>query len=160
MKVSSMLAIGSQAPDFSGLDHQGRLVRLSEVAGRGPVILYFYPKDFTFICTREACHFRDAYAELHSELGAEIIGVSLDDVGTHRRFATKHDLPFPLVGDEEKEISSVYDVLHFFGLFAKRVTYLIGSDRIIYGMFHHEFSAKKHLDEVRVALRSLRDATV
>ena len=149
-----MLNVGDAAPDFEGTDHLGRKVRLHALLESGPVVLYFYPKDFTWLCTKQACLFRDAH-HAFTDRGAQLLGVSVDNEGTHRRFAEKHELPFPLLDDSARNIARNYDVLHFFDLFARRVTYLIGRSANVEGVFHHEFSAAKHLNDIREALARL-----
>jgi len=148
-----MLKVGDPAPRFRGRDQSGNEVQLDELAKRGIVVVYFYPKDFTWICSREAREFRDAYEELTQEI-AEVVGVSTDSEETHKRFAESNCLPFPLLADADKTIGEAYDVLHFFRLFAKRVTYVI-EDGIIRGVFHHELSAAKHVAAVRQLVEEL-----
>lgn len=150
----AMLRPGDQAPAFEGRDQTGRRVSLEDLTSRGPVVLYFYPKDFTRVCTQEACLFRDAYEELRG-LGCEIVGVSVDGVDTHSRFAARHGLPFSLLSDRSRTIASAYGVKRLFGLFTKRVTFVIDQHGRIRGVFHFEMSAAKHLAEVRALLTTL-----
>lgn len=150
-----MKKVGEQAPDFEARDHRGRTVSLGAATARGPVVLYFYPRDFTPVCTQQACLFRDAYEEL-TDVAAEVIGVSLDGEDSHGRFAERHGLPFPLLADTEKAIAKAYGVVQLFGLFTKRVTFVIDRDRTIRGVFHHELNAGKHLENVRSLLLELR----
>jgi peroxiredoxin Q/BCP len=114
--------------------------------------LYFYPRDFTRVCTRQACLFRDAEAELR-ELGVNIAGVSSDAEPAHRRFSEQYEIRFPLIADPSRKIAKDYDVDRRLLGFAKRVTYLISPTRVIEGAFQHELSAQKHLDDVREMLR-------
>jgi len=116
---------GSPAPDFEGRTQDGAEVRLRDLRGR-PVVLYFYPEDDTPGCTREACAFRDD-ADAFRELGAAVLGVSVQDVASHRAFREKYGLTFDLIADPRKTISSAYHALGFLGV-AKRVTYVIGAD--------------------------------
>src|SRR5262245_60599967 len=98
------LPIGSQAPDFDVTARQSgasRRLRLSDFRGQKNVVLYFYPRDFTPVCTAEACGFRDMYEELASQ-DTEVIGVSVDDDASHDRFAAHHHVTFPLVADPER----------------------------------------------------------
>lgn len=97
---------GAAAPPFSLCDADGREVTLASLAGRH-VVLYFYPKDDTPGCTKEACGFRDLWGEIEA-LGVEVFGVSPDEVGSHRRFAAKYDLPFRLLSDPEKTVMAAY----------------------------------------------------
>ena len=97
----SLLEVGAKAPELSGVDQEGKPVRLKDYQGR-KVVLYFYPKDDTPGCTAEACSLRDAHDELR-ESGYEVIGVSPDPEGKHRKFVDKYDLPFRLLADREFE---------------------------------------------------------
>lgn len=99
---------GDQAPDINSVDQNGNALKLSDFKGK-KVILYFYPKDDTPGCTAEACNFRDNYSLLQ-EKGFAIIGVSADNEAKHQKFATKYDLPFPLIPDTEKEVIQAYGV--------------------------------------------------
>jgi len=152
-----MLKVGERAPDIEATDQHGRPFRLADALEKGPVVLYFYPKDFTPVCTREACLFRDAYEDL-TDVAGDIVGVSLDAPDTHRRFAERHQLPFPLLADEGKRIAKRFGALQLFGLMTKRVTFVIDRDGIVRGVFHHELSADKHLAEVRKILERLAGA--
>jgi len=143
-----VLAVGDRAPDFEGVDQSGRRWTLDELVKDSSIVLYFYPKDFTPVCTKEACLFRDAHEELAAS-GAKVVGVSADDGITHAKFAEHHRLPFPLLSDPEKRIATAYQARQFLGLFSKRVTYVIDQRKHVRGVFHHELSAQKHLDEVR-----------
>jgi peroxiredoxin Q/BCP len=99
---------GKPAPDFELESDSGETVKLSDFRGRS-VVLYFYPKDDTPGCTTEACEFRDAY-DVFRERGAEILGVSPDDIGSHGKFKTKYELPFTLLADPEHEVAEKYGV--------------------------------------------------
>lgn len=99
---------GDAAPAFSGKDQEGKTISLADFKGK-KVVLYFYPKDDTPGCTMEACSFRDEYAELQ-ERGFAIVGVSADTEAKHAKFADKHELPFPLIADTEKEVINAYGV--------------------------------------------------
>jgi peroxiredoxin Q/BCP len=126
------LKVGDRAPGFSAPAGGGKTVALADYAGR-PVVLYFYPRDDTPGCTKEACSFRDDFAALEGK-GAVVIGVSTDPVGSHDKFAAKYRLPFLLVADEDKAISQAYGVWgpkSFLGRKYEgvhRVTFLIGPD--------------------------------
>ena len=103
-----MIEEGKPAPDFELQSDKGETVKLSELRGR-PVVLYFYPKDDTPGCTTEACEFRDAY-DVFRERGAEVLGVSPDDVGSHEKFKTKYELPFTLLTDPDHAVAEQYGV--------------------------------------------------
>ena len=119
------LSIGSAAPDFSLLDQRGKLQTLSKILKTKAVVLYFYPKDETYGCTKEACAFRDSH-EVFTDMGAVVIGVSADDVASHARFQKRHELPFLLLSDPDKRVHKLYGVdKGFLGLLAARVTFVI-----------------------------------
>jgi peroxiredoxin len=146
-----MLDIGERAPDFETRDHVGRRVALSELTQRGPTVLYFYPRDFTPTCTRQARLFRDAHQEL-ARHRVTVVAVSTDRRGTHASFAEQHSLPFGLLADEDRRIATCYGALRFFGFINRRVTYVIDQSGLIIGRAVAEFSAIAHLNAVRVAL--------
>ncbi|HEX3597054.1 MAG TPA: peroxiredoxin [Polyangiaceae bacterium] len=149
-----VLSVGDTAPDFEGTDQNGRRVKLDELLEKSAVVLYFYPKDFTPVCTAQACLFRDSSAEL-TGAGVQVIGVSGDDQSSHSRFAETHRVPYPLLSDPDKNIQKAYEARQLLGLLAKRVTYVIGRDKKIRGVFHHELSAQKHVDAVKKVLASM-----
>lgn len=103
-----MLEVGSLAPDFSLPDENGEIHKLSDYRGQ-KVILYFYPKDNTAGCTRQACGFKDRYS-LIQEKGAVVLGISKDSARAHKNFKTKYDLPFTLLSDPEHQVIEMYDV--------------------------------------------------
>lgn len=123
------------APPFEGVDQNGNTIRLQDLRGR-KVILYFYPKDDTPGCTKEACNLRDNYAALQ-EAGYTIIGVSADTIESHKKFAEKYKLPFSLLADPEKKIISAYQAWGKKKLYGKeyegtlRITYIIDENGII-----------------------------
>lgn len=149
-----VLSIGDTAPDFTGTDQHGKKVSLDELLKESAVVLYFYPKDFTPVCTAQACMFRDTSAEL-AAAGARVVGVSGDDQSSHSRFAETHKVPFSLLSDPDKSIQKAYEARQLLGLLTKRVTYVIDRNRKIRGVFHHELSAQKHIDAVKKMLGSL-----
>lgn len=133
------LSIGDKAPDFSGKDQNGKTVSLKDFLGK-KVVLYFYPKDFTPGCTTEACNLRDNYADL-KDAGMEVIGVSPDDVESHKKFEEKHELPFTLIADPDKKIIEKYGVWGEKNMYGKksmgllRTTFLIDEKGVIYKIF-------------------------
>jgi peroxiredoxin Q/BCP len=128
----ALLQAGQKAPDFTATDQDGKTVSLAEYRGR-KVIIYFYPKDDTPGCTREACAFRDNLPNFE-QTGVEVLGVSVDSEKAHRKFADKYQLPFRLVSDADKAIVEAYGVWgmkKFMGreyMGTNRVTYLVGED--------------------------------
>lgn len=126
--------VGDKAPDFEGPTGEGNSLGLKDFLGKKNVVLYFYPKDDTSGCTREACSFRDNLQPLRS-LGAEIIGISTDSVESHKKFSTKYKLPFPLISDKEKRIAKAYGVLKDTGTSTFRVTFIIDKNGKIAKIF-------------------------
>jgi peroxiredoxin Q/BCP len=122
-----MLAKGAKAPEFELADQDGRKHTLKSLLAGGPLILYFYPADFTPGCTKEACSFRDLHQEL-MKAKLRVVGVSPQDVASHRRFADEHSLNFPLLADPDKVAVKAYDVDGPLGFGVRRGTYLIGRD--------------------------------
>ncbi|MCU0524420.1 MAG: peroxiredoxin [Elainella sp. Prado103] len=141
------LAVGDLAPGFTVKDTQGNLVNLSDFAEK-TVVLYFYPKDDTPGCTKEACSFRDSYAEYQGK-DIVVLGVSMDDEASHQQFTTKFNLPFPLLADTDGAITKAYDVDG--GGYAKRVTYVIdGSGKI--SQVYTSIKTDTHASDILAAL--------
>lgn len=143
---------GDVAPDFALPAQDGATVRLADYRGRRAVVLYFYPKDATPICTAEARAFRDSY-EVFTEAGAEVIGVSRDPVSAHQQFAARHCLPFILLSDREGTVSRRYGVRRLLGLLGGRVTFVIDRDGIVRHVFASQLEATRHVTEALAALR-------
>jgi peroxiredoxin Q/BCP len=122
-----LLKPGDTAPDFTLPDEVGRPTNLTAVLATGPVVLVFYPRDFTPVCTREVCMVRDAHGDL-AAAGINVLGISADSVDSHERFRARHLLTFPLLADVDKAVCRAYGVLGLFGFGTRRVTYLINRD--------------------------------
>ena len=148
---SRLLAPGARAPEFQALDQEGRTHRLSDDRGH-PVVLYFYPRDATPGCTREACAFRDVWGRFE-EVGARLLGVSTDSVASHATFAREHHLPFPLLADTDGDIVRAYGIGRTFGL-AARVTYVIDREGVIRRIFP-DVDPGVHAAEVLDAVHAL-----
>jgi thioredoxin-dependent peroxiredoxin len=145
------IRVGDRAPDFSGTTQDGSVIRLSDVLKERAVVLFFYPKDGTAICTKEACSFRDSYRQF-VDAGAEVIGVSSDSTEAHRDFAHQHGLPFHLISDEGGSLRKAFGVPRTLGLFPGRVTYVIDRTGIVRLIFSAQFATEDH---VRQALRAV-----
>ena len=145
--------VGAFAPQFTAPTTDGSKLSLNDVTSKKHVVLYFYPKDDTPGCTKEACSFRDNL-QVVRELGAEIIGVSVDDVQSHKGFTEKYNLPFTLVSDTDKRISTAYGVLKDPGTYTNRVTFLIQKGGKIAKIFP-KVDVSKHTEEVVAALKEL-----
>jgi len=146
--------VGQTAPDFSLNDAQGKRVRLADFRGKRSVVLYFYPKDDTPGCTKEACSFRDSY-EAFKEAGAEVIGVSSDSEASHGKFAAKHRLPFTLLADGGGTVRKQYGVPATLGLLPGRVTFVIDREGIVRHVFNSQLQATRHVDEALQILKAL-----
>jgi peroxiredoxin Q/BCP len=152
-----MLKEGDAAPDFKTRDEQGREVKLSDFRGQ-KVALYFYPKDDTPGCTKEACSFRDNYGAVE-ESGIKVLGVSLDDEASHQAFISKYNLPFTLLSDTDRSVSESYGVYgeqtwgdkKYMGV--SRKTFLIDEEGKIKKVFD-KVNVERHADEVVEAFRS------
>lgn len=123
MQAVSHPQVGKPAPEFTAATTNGETIRLSDFRGR-KVVLYFYPKDDTPGCTIEACGLRDTHQKIR-EMGGEVLGVSVDDVDSHKQFTQKYSLPFRLVADVDKKITEAYGVYNEKWKMARRVTFLI-----------------------------------
>jgi peroxiredoxin Q/BCP len=157
------LKVGDQAPEFEVTARQGgqdRALSLRGILAEKNLVLYFYPRDFTLVCTREACGFRDNYARLSSS-DTEVVGVSVDDAATHDRFASEHGITFPLVPDPQRELARRYGatslVRDVLGVTA-RITYVIDRTGKIVGVFDSALRASQHVDGARAAVQRLRSA--
>ena len=149
---AAMPVVGQPAPAFQSLDQDGRPIALADFKGK-PVVLYFYPKDETPGCTTEACGFRDGYAAIQAT-GAVILGVSADDVASHKAFAEKFHLPFRLVADADHRIIDAYGVRMPVLGWAKRTTFLVDRSGVIRKVFQGVNPAG-HAQEVLAALKTL-----
>ena len=154
------IQVGDRAPEFTASTQDGRTIRLADYREKQAVVLFFYPKDNTAICTREACSFRDAREEIVGLYGAEVVGVSRDTPDSHARFIAKHRLPFPLVSDPDGSITKAFDAQMLGGIIpvSRRVTYVVDGEGVVRGVFTHTFAAEQHVDDVRACLASLAKA--
>jgi peroxiredoxin Q/BCP len=148
-------AVGEQAPNFHLQDQKGDWHTLDTHKGQW-LVLYFYPKDFTGGCTAEVCSFRDDIAKLH-KAGATVLGVSLDDTGSHAKFAEKYHVPFPLLADTDKSAAKSYDVLATGGLYTRRETFLIDPNGKIVKIYR-DVDPEKNSGQVLSDLASLKSA--
>jgi thioredoxin-dependent peroxiredoxin len=137
-----MLKPGDAAPAFELEDDSGRRVRLAELLAAGPLLLFFYPKDFTLICTRQAQMFRKEHEELRAH-GVGVAGISPQSSASHARFREQLNLPFPLLADPQKSVIRDYGALGLFGR-VKRVSYAIGQDGTIVDAVKADLSVERH----------------
>jgi len=145
--------IGDKAPGFTLPNQDGAFVSLSDYYKQNNVVLFFYPKDFSPGCTTQACSFRDHYEDF-TDLGAEVVGISSDSVGSHKKFLDEYLLPFTLLSDKDGKVRSLYGSTKVFGFLPGRYTFIIDREGIIRHIFTSETNMKKHIDE---ALRFLRE---
>lgn len=151
-----MISVGHEAPLFEAPLGSGGTFRLADYRARRHLILYFFPKDFTPGCTREACSFRDRRAEI-AGLDAEVVGVSYDSAEKHAQFAEKYSLPYPLVSDAGGRVAARFGVTRLGGwLPNKRVTFVIDKDGIVRHVIHAELNIDLHIDEALDALRKMQ----
>jgi len=151
---AAMPKVGDTAPLFTGQDQDGKTVNLADFIGKKIVLLYFYPKDFTSGCTKEACGFRDRMGELQKD-NVEVIGVSVDSAESHQKFIAKYNLNFPLLADPYGQIVDAYGVRWDDRKLARRVSFLIGLD----GRIVHITDAADpdvHFDEMQAAIAGLK----
>jgi peroxiredoxin Q/BCP len=140
-----MLKAGSKAPEFVLQNDKGAETTLTDLLENGPLILYFYPADFTPGCTKEACTIRDLHQELLS-VGLSVAGISPQDVDSHTRFRAKHELPFTLLSDPDKVAIKMYDVDGPFGVGVRRATFLVSQDRTIQDALLADVLIGRHKD--------------
>ena len=146
---------GDTAPTFSAPSGDGRTVSLSDFRGSSDLVLYFYPRDNTPGCTREARAFRDAAAEIRSR-GAEVVGVSTNSEESHRRFTANQELNFPLLADTDGSVAAAYGVLKPNGRTAERATFLIDRSGIVRRVWP-KVTVNGHAREVTRAIDDIRE---
>ncbi|MEA1787527.1 peroxiredoxin [Arenibacter sp. GZD96] len=146
--------IGDKVPEFSLLDQHGQWFSIGSILGKKPFVLFFYPKDNTPGCTKEACDFRDGYDDFKG-LGAEVIGISADTHQTHSGFAKKHRLPFLLLSDRQNKVRKLFGVKpSFLGLLPGRETYVVDKAGTII-MIYNSINALQHRNSALHALKAL-----
>jgi thioredoxin-dependent peroxiredoxin len=158
LEVDVELKVGDKAPAFKLKNQDAKVISLSDLKGK-PIVLYFYPKDDTSGCTKEACNFRDEFPKF-GKLNAEIIGISADSVESHKKFADKYKLPFDLLSDEKKEVINQYGVWQEKSMYGRkymgivRTTFIIDSSGKIVKIFP-KVKVDEHNEEVMEALKEL-----
>ena len=147
----SKIEVGDKVPVFSLKDQDGNNFNISDYIGKKALVIYFYPKDDTPGCTKEACTFRDEFAQFR-DLNAKIIGISGDDVESHKKFVEKYNLPFTLLADTKNEVRKLFGVPKSMGLIPGRVTYIVDLKGKVVHIFDSMSNAEMHIEE---ALNSL-----
>lgn len=148
------IEVGSKIPKFELKDQNDNLFKIEDVVGKKNLVIYFYPKDDSPGCTKEACAFRDQF-EVFADVNAMIIGISADSVDSHKNFALKHNLSFTLLSDKDNKVRGLFGVpTSLFGLLPGRVTYVVDKKGEVVYMFNSQIQAEKHVEE---ALRILQE---
>ena len=148
------IQVGDRAPDVTLTSAGGEQMSLAAWRGKQAVVLFFYPRDGTSICTREACGFRDAYEDF-AQAGAAVVGVSSDSPESHQAFASRHRLPFLLVSDADGSLRKRFGVPKTWGIFPGRVTYVIDKEGVVRHVFCSQLAADRHVAEALAVVRSL-----
>ncbi|MGB0806149.1 MAG: peroxiredoxin [Salibacteraceae bacterium] len=147
---------GDSIPHFELLNEQNKLVKIQELIGHQNIVIYFYPKDDTPGCTKEACKFRDEFEDF-KHLNAIVIGISSDSPKSHLAFKEKYNLPFTLLSDEKNTVRDLFGVqASYMGLVPGRVTYVVDKDGIIQHVFNAMSNAEKHVEEAKRVLNKLK----
>ena len=141
------LKVGDKAPNFTLDSTSGEKFTLYDSVGNEPCIIYFYPKDFTSVCTEQACSFRDEFGAFR-DLGVTVIGISKDDIETHQRFKEEYRLPFELLADTTGKVAKLYDSLLPIVSIPKRNTFVLAADKTIMDIQSDLTSGKSKIREV------------
>ena len=150
------LQIGDLIPEFTLPDQNGKMFDIKNVLGSKKLVIYFYPKDDSPGCTKEACYFRDLF-EVFKEADAVIIGISGQSVESHKKFAEKHRLSFTLLSDSGNKIRKLFGVpTNAFGILPGRVTYVADRSGKVAYMFNSQIQAERHVDEALKILKELK----
>jgi len=156
--MNQEIKIGDDCPIFSLPDSNGQDIDIQAFIGNKILVLFFYPKDDTPGCTKEACAFRDAYADF-LDLGCEVFGISSDDAHSHQAFQQKHQLPYTLLADTQKKVRQLFGVPRsLFGLLPGRVTYVVDLNGKIAGIFNSQTNPVGHIKEALRVVESLLTA--
>jgi len=151
--MNNSIQVGDTCPNFTLPNQVGELVNISDYIGKQKLVLFFYPKDDTPGCTKEACEFRDRYADF-LEIGCSVFGISSDSEKSHVGFIEKHHLPYPLLSDQNKMVRKLFGVpANLFGLIPGRVTYIIDEKGIVIGVFNSQLDPIGHIDAALTLLR-------
>ena len=154
MKKEKGLVIGDKLPSFSLPDQNGEIFSSTDYIGKTAMVIYFYPKDDTSGCTKEACKFRDNY-ENFTDLDVKIVGISGDSIESHKNFADKYNLPFTLLADTQNEVRKLFGVPGtLFGAIPGRVTYVIDKEGKVIQIYNSMIKAENHID---IALKALKN---
>ena len=151
------LEVGDTIPAFILKDQNNNDFDIDRFRGKKSMVIYFYPKDDTPGCTKEACSFRDEF-EIFTDLNVEVIGISADNVTSHKKFAEKYRLPFTLLADTKNKVRKLFGVpSSLMGLLPGRVTYVINKNGIIVHIFNSQFGAEQHIEESLSILKEIKE---
>ncbi|MGF1510883.1 MAG: peroxiredoxin [Myxococcota bacterium] len=151
---SNPLGPGEKAPDLAAKNQDGAEIRLLDFAGKSNIVLFFYPRDNTPVCTQEACLFRDSYDGIQAA-DAVVLGISNDPESSHADFRARHQMPFDLLTDPNGEWRKAFRVSTTLGVIPGRVTFVIDKEGTIRHVTNNQLSAQRHVDEALEALRNL-----
>lgn len=150
-----MLKIGDTCPTFTLVNQENKEINLADFIGKKILVVYFYPKDNTPGCTKEACSFRDRYEDF-KDLGCEVFGISSDDAKSHQTFSTQYNLPFSLLSDSDQKVRKAFEVpTNLFGLLPGRVTYIIDLKGKIQGIYNSQTQPVKHIIQALDKVKSM-----
>ncbi|NLR77593.1 peroxiredoxin [Chitinophaga eiseniae] len=152
--AQGQIKTGDKIPAFSLQDQDGKTFNITSVLGKQPLVIYFYPKDETSVCTKEACSFRDSYHDFQ-QYGAMVIGISADNVASHKSFANHHQLPFTLLSDPKNEVRKLFGVPKTF-VIPGRVTYIVDKKGVVVHEFNSLRDGEKHVTEALAALKKMQ----
>ncbi|MEC5144504.1 hypothetical protein UNH65_13205 [Chitinophaga sp. 180180018-2] len=152
--VNAQIKTGDKVPSFTLQDQDGKTFDINTVLGKQPLVIYFYPKDETSVCTKEACSFRDSFQDFQ-KYGAKVIGISSDDVASHKSFAAHHHLPFTLLSDPKNEVRKLFGVPKTF-VIPGRVTYVVDKKGVVVHTFNSMKDGEKHVTESLAALQKMQ----
>lgn len=150
------IRVGDKAPDFTLMNQLGFKIRLYDIIGLENIVLFFYPKDDSLVCIKEACAFRDNY-EVFQKYGAEIIGISSDSEKSHKNFAKNHRLPYTLLSDKGGKVRKLYGVQKTMGFLPGRVTYVIDKQGIVKHIFNSQLNFSGHIEEALEILKLINN---
>ncbi|MFA9409192.1 MAG: peroxiredoxin [Candidatus Dadabacteria bacterium] len=153
--MAESVKVGDLAPNFALFSEKDEAVELQDYIGKKPIVLFFYPKNNTMLCTKEACHFRDNFNEFKNIYESELIGISSDSIDSHKEFAEANNLPFTLLSDPDDDVRREYGVPKTLRIVPGRVTYVIDKKGIVRHIFSSQLNYKRHVKEALSALKSL-----
>jgi len=145
------LAVGDKMPSFKLQNQEGKWVNSNSFNGKS-LVVYFYPKDDTPGCTKEACSFRDNY-ERFNDNNVTVIGISADNIESHKAFVSKYNLPFTLLADTDRKVHKTFGVGKALGMFTSRITFIVDDKGIVLRIFKDNINAEKHITEALKALK-------